>query len=278
MDYIIQEIDLLLQILLSRRAICSKRLSLSPPGGLNRVMVRKRPVYSHAVPRGRYSGGSIRYQRTEISEDDPLLRELALKEYLRITLRILDNNIRVLECAKAGLKSLEFSTVRSQMRRPYQALDKELLSLAFLDGSSLSAQHAWAARPFEQSTYRPEEKIHITSRGLAMRSRAELLIAEMLYRFDIPFRYEQVIRAGRYELAPDFTFLDADGNEFYWEYCGMMSVPGYRDHQLWRRKMYESIDICEWTNMICTYDASDGIDMREIEAIIRTKILPRMQG
>ena len=30
--------------------------------------------------------------------------------------------------------------------------------------------------------------------------------------------------------------------------------------------------------MICTYDAKDSIDMREIEAIIQTKVLPRMQA
>ena len=58
----------------------------------------------------------------------------------------------------------------------------------------------------------------------------------------------------------------------------MMGDPSYRDHQLWRRSMYESIGITEWNDMICTYDANDRIDMREIEAIIQTKVLPRMQA
>ncbi len=57
----------------------------------------------------------------------------------------------------------------------------------------------------------------------------------------------------------------------------MMSEIYYADRQLWRRGLYESVGINEWTNMIYTYDDTDSVDMREIEAIIRTKILPRIR-
>ena len=293
MDYIIQEIELLLQILILRRKKCNKGLAASPDGGLIRPKVRNRPVYMHSITDGTYSNGQPRYARKELSEDSDLFQKLVLKEYLRIVLKRLDHNIRVLERAKAGLIPIGYDAIRSLMRRPYRDISDEVFQRAFhsmfaaapsdlFPCSSvpgfLAMQHEWASQPFEQSTYRPEEKIHTTSRGLKVRSRAELLIAELLYRYDIPFRYEQVIRCGKYELAPDFTFLDSNGNEFYWEYCGMMGDPSYRDHQLWRRSMYEGIGITEWNDMICTYDAKDSIDMREIEAIIQTKVLPRMQA
>lgn len=293
MDYIIQEIELLLQILISLKKDCNKKLATSPEGELIRPKVRNRPVYMHSIAVGTYSTGKTRYVRTEISEDSALLQKLAVKEYLRIVLKRLDHNIQLLHRAKAGLLPVGYDTIRSLMRRPYQGIPDDLFRDAFLtisgNGSPslpaaiagpdhLAIQHQWASQPFEQSTYRPQQKIHTTSRGLKVRTRAELLIAEALYRYDIPFRYEQVIHCGRYELAPDFTFLDAEGCEFYWEYCGMMADPGYRDHQLWRRGKYESMGINEWTNMIYTYDASDSIDMREIEAIIKARILPRMQA
>lgn len=278
MDYIVQEIELILQIMKSQQEFFTRRLKDSPPGGLIRVIKKKQTVYMHSVPDGRYSNGVSRYKKTTLTEKSDLLRQLAQKEYLRVALSLLNRNIRCLEQARAGLLPLRFESIRSRMRKPYQKLHNEVLSLEFLDDSTLLPQHKWAAEPFRQSTYNPQEKTHFTSRGLAMRSRAELLIAELLYRYDIPFRYEQVISIGKYELAPDFTFLDANGEEFYWEYCGMMAVPKYRDHQLWRRRMYESVGINEWTNMIFTYDAADSVDMREIEAVVRTKILPRMQG
>ena len=281
MDFIIKEIDMLLQILISQKNIYKHSLSKCPPGSLIRVSRRKKPVFMHSIPDGICPSGQIRYRRRTITETSSLLHQLALKEYLRVALKLLDQNIRVLQHAKAGLLPMGFEAVRTRMRKPYHAVSDMILSEQFAcdhlpEGSSLR-QHKWAAAPYERSTYRPEEKKHTTSRGLAVRTRAELLIAEQLYIYNIPFRYEQVIHIGSYELAPDFTFLDFSGNEFYWEYCGMMGDEQYRSHQLWRRGMYESIGITEWDNMIYTYDAKDSIDMREIAAIIETKILPRLQ-
>jgi len=283
MDYIIQEIEMIVQILKIQKQNYTLKLRESPPGGLIRTFIKRRPVYMHSVPDGKYPNGAIKYRKERLNENHLLLRQLALKEYLRIALKILDHNVRCLENAKTGLLPLTFEAVRAQMRKPYQAVSDNLLSAEFLEGMTLSGegcflfQQKWAAESFEQSKYHLQDKIHRTSRGLAVRSRAELLIAEKLYQYGIPFRYEQVIHAGKYELAPDFTFLDYNHKEFYWEYAGMMGVPKYQDHQLWRRGMYESIGISEWTNMIYTYDAADSIDMREIEAIIKSKILPRMQ-
>ena len=278
MDFIIQEISHLLLFLKSWEQNYNQMLKECPPGGLIRIFRKGQPVYMHAVPDGRYRNGRVRYAKTVLSEDCDLLKRLALKEYLRVAINNLNHNIRCLERSKEALFSLAFEDVRSKMRKPYRLLPDELFSRAFPDKNTLLHQHQWAAQPYNQSTYRPEEKTHFTSRGLAMRSRAELLIAEALYRYDIPFRYEQVFIAGKYEMAPDFTFLGADGKEFYWEYCGMMSDPAYRNHHLWRRDVYENFGVTEWDNMIITYDAKDSIDMREIEAIIKTKILPRVQG
>ena len=284
MDFIIWEIDRLLQFLKILKDNYTDRLHTCPAGGLNRNFEDGRPKYQHAVPKGTYSSGQHKYKKKSLEEDSPLLQQLMLKEYLRVVLRRLDHNIRCLQKARDSFLPLDFKTIRTLMRNTYATLPDRLLLSGFQaddrlpGGDPFLKQRRWAGLPFRQSDYRPEEKIHITSRGLAVRTRAELLIAEMLYRYDIPFRYEQVVIAGKYVLAPDFTFLGADGEEFFWEYCGMMADPSYRRRQLWRRGVYEGIGINEWTNMIYTYDEGDSIDMREIEAIIKTKILPRMQG
>lgn len=284
MDFIIWQIDHLLQFLKILRSNYDRRLHACPAGGLNRHFKDGLPKYQHSVPNGTYPSGQRKYETKGLEEDSPLLQQLMLKEYLRVILRRLDHNIRCLQKARDGFLPMDFKTIRSLMRDTYATLPDRLLYSVFQTDDQLPGgdpflkQRRWASQPFRQSDYRPEEKIHITSRGLAMRTRAELLIAEMLYRYDIPFRYEQVVIAGKYVLAPDFTFLGADGEEFYWEYCGMMADPAYRKRQLWRRGLYEGIGINEWTNMIYTYDEGDSIDMREIEAIIKTKILPRMQG
>lgn len=277
MDFMGQEIEQLLQILLFQKKNYTRWLKNSPPGGLLHTMKKKHSVFMHAIPDGTYPSGQRKYRRTILTDHSELLGQLALKEYLRIALSTLDRNIRILEYAKAGLLPMGFEAIRSKMRKPYLFLPDHLLADSFPGTAHMQIQKQWAEQPFAQSNFRPQDKTHFTSRGLAVRSRAEALIAEMLYKYEIPFRYEQVLVIGRYEMAPDFTFLDADGREFYWEYCGGMDDPDYIDHQLWRRKLYEGAGITEWDNMIYTYGCGGSIDMREIEAIIKTKVLPRMQ-
>lgn len=79
----------------------------------------------------------------------------------------------------------------------------------------------WMDADFEQSTFKPHLKVHTTSKGLKVRTKSELLIAEMLYRYHIAFRYEQILYANHRRYAPDFTILRADGRIMYWEHFGM---------------------------------------------------------
>ena len=275
----------LLSVMLSyfehERNMYNTIMKSSPEGRLFTAKRKGKTLYFHAIRIGAYKSGTYKYRKKVISNDRDALSALVEKEYARVALEIIEQNIRAIQTAIPKVRELSFESIRSGMGRVYQELPDDWFPMVQRNSCIISEREKWAAGPYEQSNYLPHEKIHTTSRGLKVRSRAELLIAEMLYRYDIPFRYEQVVRAGRYELAPDFTFLDSFGNEFYWEYCGMMSDPHYLKQQLWRRGMYESIGITEWNpenTMIYTYDALDSIDMREIEIIIKTKILPRLQA
>ena len=62
---------------------------------------------------------------------------------------------------------------------------------------------------YEQSSYKPEKKIHITSRGLRVRSKSELLIAEAFYSHDVAFHYEEVLLlGGRHAQPQDYRKRD----------------------------------------------------------------------
>lgn len=276
MDLLSAEIERLLLFLKHEADYYNKMLQSSPDGMLMSSIQNGKRFFLHAVASGEYPSGQKKYRRRVIDKDSNMIRQLAAKEYARIALQLIERNMRVLELAHNGLKDFTFKEIRTQMKKPYSYLPEEALAGIRHHGIDDKRLKEWAEAAYEQSAYKPEEKIHTTSRGLKVRSRAELLIAEMLYRYGIPFRYEQVIHAGKYEFAPDFTFLGADGLEFYWEYCGMMSVAHYVDRQIWKRGVYEGIGMYEWSNVIYTYDEKDAIDMREIEFIIRTRIMPRM--
>ena len=101
----------------------------------------------------------------------------------------------------------------------------------------------WADEPYIMSDYKPEMRRHSTSRGLKVRSKSELIIAEKYYEYNIPFRYEQVIVFGNTSLAPDFTIRMEDGRMFYWEHCGMTNDENYIRHHRWKMNIYEKMNM-----------------------------------
>ena len=142
--------------------------------------------------------------------------------------------------------------------------------------SRLRAHKEWSEAPYRQNDKHPECKDKITSRGLHMRSKSEVMIAELLYQYGIPFRYEEPLYIDGVMLAPDFTFRGADLLKFYWEYCGMMDDPKYVDHHIWKKNLYERHGIVPWKNIYFTYESGGNIDLKAIRHFIEDNILPRM--
>lgn len=135
-------------------------------------------------------------------------------------------------------------------------------------------QREWASRPYQQNMKNLKAKNMVTSRGLPVRSKSEVSIAEMLYHYDIPFRYDEVIVIGNRTVSPDFTFLSILTGKVCWEHAGMIDNRSYIEHHRYKRGLYESAGLVPWCNYIETYDDRDGsIDMRLVEAEIRNKLL-----
>lgn len=154
--------------------------------------------------------------------------------------------------------------------------DSLLMSSDAYAKSRLQAHKEWSEAPYRQNDRHPEGKDKITSRGLHMRSKSEVMIAELLYQYGIPFRYEEPLYIEGFMLVPDFTFRGADLLKFYWEYCGMMDDPKYVDHHIWKKNLYERGGIVPWKNIYFTYESGGNIDLKAIRHFIEDNILPRM--
>lgn len=79
-----------------------------------------------------------------------------------------------------------------------------------------------------------EGKIHETLSGYMVRSKSEVIIANMLTERDVPFWYEKPLFAsdGSFYL-PDFTVM-LQGEEYYLEHVGRLDLPDYKAH--WEKK------------------------------------------
>lgn len=119
----------------------------------------------------------------------------------------------------------------------------------------------------------PENLIHRTRRGELVRSKSEVIVANMLDSLDLSYEYEKQLAApddeSDYRL-PDFTVYH-QGEEYYWEHLGLLNDPTYQ--QDWERKKewYEETGYAE--RLIVSQDDLEGaIDAQEIEELARTHI------
>lgn len=127
------------------------------------------------------------------------------------------------------------------------------------------------------SVFLQEGLIHRTSKGLAVRSKSELLIAEALLSANCPFEYEKPLTLGGTTRYPDFTIEDEiSGTTIYWEHLGMLERADYRAS--WEKKLAwyrahgvhpkdESEDGAPM--LVMTTDSSgSGLDMAQINKLI----------
>lgn len=123
--------------------------------------------------------------------------------------------------------------------------------------------------------------IHTTSRGDAVRSKSEVIIADHLHANKVQYHYEQPLTIDGVTKYPDFTIEDDDlGITFYWEHCGMLSDPGYRSRWEEKRQWYVDHGILPHEKgggpkgtLIVTEDRPDGgISSKEILTLVRTVI------
>ena len=127
------------------------------------------------------------------------------------------------------------------------------------------------------SVFLEERMIHRTSRGLAVRSKSELLIAEAFESMDVPFRYEQPLQLNGKTYFPDFTISDEiTGRTVYWEHLGMLDDENYA--KSWNKKLswYRSNGILPYEEnesgdavLVTTEDSpQSGLDMAEVRRLI----------
>lgn len=134
----------------------------------------------------------------------------------------------------------------------------------------------WADDTYIRSSYRQEDLIEVTTKGDLMRSKSEVLLAELFYKHGIPFRYEDATDYPWLGIIPDFEFRDKYKKLFYLEYCGMMDNEEYVDRFLYKRSRYEDNGLYEWNDVIYIFEKGNRVNMPMIESIIKTRIMPRL--
>ena len=110
-------------------------------------------------------------------------------------------------------------------------------------------------------------KVQAALTGEMLRSKSEVIIANLLHERQIPFRYEEPLFASDGSLAlPDFT-VTWGGRTYYWEHVGRLDLPDYS--MKWNAK-------CTWyerwfPGQLLTTQESSQLS-RDAETVIKKKI------
>ena len=130
----------------------------------------------------------------------------------------------------------------------------------------------WKNEIYEPMGFSESVTEFISNNGIRVRSKSELIIANMLEQSGIPYRYEYPLALkGIGTVRPDFTCLNIrTRKEYIWEHFGMMDNISYANKNIGKIEAYEQSGYFLGKNMIMTFETSQhAISSNIIKAMIK---------
>jgi len=188
-----------------------------------------------------------------------------------------DTVILVIPSEKLGLISRElfYTALTRSTKRLILLLQQDITAIlhARWPGNSVLLQRntslfkVWEA-PKEIEKFKPENLIHTTIREELVRSKSELIIANLLAAHGVSYYYEKPLKASETDFKiPDFT-IKYEGKEYYWEHLGLWPEEEYQEY--WRKKEKWYKDHGFFDRLIVTKEEV-GFNSKKVEDIIKTR-------
>ena len=200
----------------------------------------------------------------KISGNTRMIRRLLTKTKCKSIKRICSNNVKILRRAQRDYMPLSNESLLPPKHRKIQ--------------NQISADNQ---NHFVKAPFNPKAHIHETASGELVRSKSEVIIANALWHFGIPFNYEERFPYpdddGTF-YYPDFTIHCPDGTKIIWEHWGLLSKRDYCAHNSGKLYTYNQHGHVIGKDLIITQDDISGNCSTElIYHIIEEYILPHFR-
>ena len=254
----------LLAVIIEKR----KSLANAPVGRLRVAMHGKQWHCYHVSPSSDSNGVYIPKEKIKF------IKRLAQKDYDGALLKELERQLSLIEKFMQEYAKCDALKVFERLHKNRRQF---VLPVQFSD-----EQYAvrWLALPYKGKSFREGEPEFLTSRGERVRSKSEMIIADILAKNNIPYKYElpQQMKAAGGKLIPvypDFTCVNLrTRQEFLWEHLGRMDDSDYSMKTVMKLRTYSKNDFIPGKNLILTMEC-DGIplDRKEVEILVKTFLL-----
>lgn len=115
---------------------------------------------------------------------------------------------------------------------------------------------------------------YFTTGGTRVRSKSELILANLLEHHHIPYRYEYPFynKSKNITVYPDFCCLNLrTRKEIYWEHFGLMDDEGYSKKPLLKMQEYQENGLIQGKDIIYTFENSNKpLNLNTAETLIET--------
>ena len=191
-------------------------------------------------------------------------RKIAQRDYYQKLLPGLLKNLKAMQQF-----SKEYNTTSlEQSYTNLSAARKQLVEPIFIDNETYASQ--WQTKNYERKKDIPDGS-YMTQKDEAVRSKSEIIIANILNSKKIPYHYEYPVQLHNGNIIhPDFFCLNKrTRQEFYWEHCGKMDDPIYTTSMTQRITDYSKTGIIPGKNLILTFEtAKNPLETKVIERLI----------
>lgn len=130
----------------------------------------------------------------------------------------------------------------------------------------------WNSLSYEPLGFRDNAPEFYTSKGERVRSKSEVIIANLLDKMKILYKYEKPLKLKRIGIVhPDFTILDIKNRkEIYWEHFGMIDDQVYRNNAIMKVRDYENSGYFAGDRLLITEESVNcPLDIKNVEKKLR---------
>ena len=200
-----------------------------------------------------------------------LAKTLAQKQYYTSIRPILE---KMLDEIKRFIKKCPLN----ELEEIYDNLSVERKNLVMpLQASAKEKVKHWETEVYEKNLMYPENLRFETEKGDMVRSKSEVIIANILYRNrkNILYKYErplEVIENGRQKtIYPDFTILNKHTGEItYWEHAGRMDDPYYANDFVKKMNTYIANDLLPGRDVVVSFESqSTPLDIKVVKRLVK---------
>lgn len=225
-------------------------------------------------------GENVQYYQRNALNDDKLIyikkrdvlhaQALAQKDYDEKILRSVDKELMAIKHYLKHYPEINAEQIYENLHKGRQCL---VHPIRVPDHIYINQ---WESRSYSTKVFSVDVPEYYSIKGERVRSKSEVIIADMLYRMGIPYHYEYPLYLkGMGEIYPDFTVLNVRvRKEMYWEHFGMMDDSLYAEKAIRKVLVYNQNDFYFGEKVIFTYETKNcPINQKQIEKLIYKYLL-----